>query len=891
MPFYSGERLGHFEIVSPIGKGGMGEVWKARDTRLNRDVAIKSSKAGFSGRFQKEAEAIAALNHPNICTLHDVGQDYLVMEYIEGPTLAERIDRGAVPVGEALAIAAQIAAALEAAHEKSIIHRDLKPANIKVRPDGSVKVLDFGLAKAASESNEFTPDSPTALSAAGLILGTAGYMSPEQARGTQVDKRTDVWSFGVVLFEMLAGQSAFHGDTVSDKIASVLRSDPDWKALPSATPPGIRRLLRRCLERDRNRRLRDIGDARLEIEDALAGVGEPDRPAASPRGSRTIWWAACAAAAAAGALAAAFWMMRGKPAESVVTRLVIPPPEKAELGGALGGVIAISPDGRRVGFLARTGPGRGQIYIRSLDEPAPQAISGTQGARSIVWAQDSKSIAFATGREWRLLDLAGGESRIICTMSGAAGGGGGGGSLNRNNVLLFPQAGAIYQVESLGAVPSPVTTVDTDKGELLHTSPQFLPDGRHFLFVAAGQRHEDSALFVASLGSKERTLLAHMDSNFVFVPRRAGSDQGYVVYGRQSTLMALPFDAASRKITGAAVRVMEGVDFANSAPGTMHYTDFSIAASGSVLAYSALRNRNSQLVWYDHAGRNLANVGPAAVFNNVNLSADGKRIAIDAVETEGNGPVLAPTNILVIDAERGTSLRASFERATNWFPCFSPDGSRLVFTSNQQGRPHLYMKSSSGAGSDERLIQQSTGDDWCGSWSPDGHALAYYHRSRRGDWDIWILPLEGERKPFPLLQSPFDEAQPRFSPDGKWLAYSSDESGTPQVYVQPYSPANPASGKWTISLEAAADPEWRRDGKELYYLTADGKLMGAAINIAGNRLEAGVPRLLFQTPARGMQIFSHYAASPDGRFVVATPPDQRIVVPITVAVNWMTGIK
>jgi len=440
MPFSVGERLGPYEILLPVGKGGMGEVWRARDTRLNREVAIKTFQAGFGGRFQKEAEAIASLNHPNICTLHDIGPNYLVMEYIEGPTLAERIARGALPLDEALTIAGQIAAALEAAHDKSVVHRDLKPANVKIRPDGAVKVLDFGLAKATIESAELTQDSPTMLSAAGLIVGTTGYMSPEQARGMQVDKRTDVWSFGSVLFEMLTGQAAFPGVTVSDSIAAILRSDPDWKALPSATPNGIRRLLRRCLERDRSRRLRDIGDARLEIEDGLAGVGEPDQRPATPHRSRAVWWSASAAAVVAGVMSAGFWILRDKPAETVVTRLLIPPPEHAEFGGVFGGITAISPDGRRVGFLARTDSGPSQIYIRSLDEPSPQAVAGTEGARSIVWATDSKSIAFTTGRDWKLLNLAGGESRIICTISGPGGGGaGGGGSLNRNNVLLFPQ--------------------------------------------------------------------------------------------------------------------------------------------------------------------------------------------------------------------------------------------------------------------------------------------------------------------------------------------------------------------------------------------------------------------------------------------------------------------
>ena len=535
MPLSPGDRLGPYEIVSPLGKGGMGEVWRARDPRLNRDVAIKISAQQFTDRFEREAHAIAALNHPNICTLYDVGPNYLVMELVEGPTLAERIAQGPIPLDEALRIAKQIADALEAAHEKSIVHRDLKPANIKIKPDGSVKVLDFGLAK-TGEVEALSSDSPTLLTVHGMILGTAGYMAPEQAAGRPVDKRADIWAFGVVLYEMLTGQRLFQGDSVAHILADVLRGPIDLDKLPKETPRRIRHLMKRCLDRDLRTRLRDIREARVAIEGVDEEPEQSPAPARSRLGESVPWAVAAVLFLAAVGLGFVAW--RHYSEEPQLMRMSLQIPEKAQFAGA--SIPMISPDGRHVAFAARV-DGKTGLWLRDLDALSARQLPGTDGASYPFWSPDSRWIAFFAGGKLKKIDVTGGPALTLCDFSP-----GRPGTWNRDDVIVFGTVGSnLFRVPAAGGTPAAVDELDSSASEANHHTPWFLPDGRHFLYTARSKDAQKSRIYVESVdakpGSKTRREILAADSNAVYVPR-AGGNKGYLLFVRETTLMAQPFD-------------------------------------------------------------------------------------------------------------------------------------------------------------------------------------------------------------------------------------------------------------------------------------------------------------------------------------------------------------
>jgi len=555
MELKPGAKLGPYEIVSSIGKGGMGEVWKAHDPQIGRDVAIKVSAQQFTDRFEREVRAIGALNHPNICTLYHVGPNYLVMEFIEGPTLADRIAQGPIPLEEALAIAKQIADALEAAHDKNIVHRDLKPANVKIKPDGSVKVLDFGLAK-AGETQEVTADSPTMMPGTqmGMILGTAGYMSPEQARGKEVDKRADIWAFGVVLYEMVTGNRLFEGETVSDTLAAVLKEAPDLTlAIAKLAPEKVRRLLRACLQKDPKQRLQAIGDWKLLLAE--------DAPASSaaqpvPRRSTTAWIVAAVFAVVALGLGVVAW--RYYAAEPQVLRVTLQTPEKAQFG-SYADIPMISPDGRRVAFAVQV-DGKTGLWLRDLDALTARLLPGTDGAYLPFWSPDSRWVAFFAGGKLKKIDVTGGPALTLCDVDGR------GGTWNKDDVIVYGvNPGGLFRVSAAGGAPTPLTAPDTAASELNHRAPWFLPDGRHFLYTARSGEAEKSRIYVDSIddakpGSKTRREVLAAASNVVYVPRMRGS-QGYLLFVRENTLMAQPFDAAKARTTGDAVPVAEQVDY------------------------------------------------------------------------------------------------------------------------------------------------------------------------------------------------------------------------------------------------------------------------------------------------------------------------------------------
>jgi eukaryotic-like serine/threonine-protein kinase len=894
MSLSAGTRLGPYEIRSALGAGGMGEVYRARDTTLNRDVAIKVLPDLFANdqerlaRFRREAQVLAALNHPNIAHIHGFedwgGIHALVMELVEGPTIADRIARGPIPLDEALPIARQIADALEAAHEQGIIHRDLKPANIKLRPDGIVKVLDFGLAKArkpspvaADVSQSPTITSPAMMTGASVILGTAAYMAPEQAKGRAADKRGDVWAFGCVLYEMVTGKRAFEGEDVTDTLAFVLTKEPDWTALPPNTSSSIHRLLRRCLVKDRKGRLADIADARLELED----VGR--FPIASERielrGDRPLrsslavggWIAASVLAAVTAGVG---WQhLRDASAPSEPVRFQIFAPQHTT---GIGSPV-LSPDGRRLAFPARGQDGRRRLWIRSLDSVDARPLGGTEDVVDpVFWSPDSRFIGFATGTSLKKVDVTGKPPITLCDRCGASSGLlSRGGAWSRDAIIVYAAAGwGLWRIPEGGGVPARVGAIDTYGGY-----PTFLPDGRHFLYSRLSGGSENNGVVVGSVDSTAERPNARLIIAGVFgsgyVPSR-DPDVGYLLFVHDSTLMAQPFDARRLTLTGEAVSIAEHVPTASPPMA------FSASASGTLAFKSAdLPTDASKLAWFDREGKSLGLLGQPGLHGNVSFSPDGKRLVVDRIESDTRA-----RHVWTIDVSRGVFSRVNPSRADDYAPAVSADG-RVVFTSGAD----LYVTPASGAMQPEVLFKSPTVKH-ANDWSPDGRFLLFDDHHPTQQQDLWILPLVGDRKPIPLLVTAADEAPAHFSPDGKWVAYSSDESGRREIYVRDFAPDHvPAVGfgKWQISTAGGDKPRWRRDGKELYYIVPAGKLMAVAVKTAPT-FEPAVPVPLFDVIVSSYSFFPYDIAA-DGRFLINIPADPDTSTPITVVLNWMAALK
>ena len=874
------QTIAHYRMIAKIGEGGMGEVYRALDTKLGREVAIKVLPEAFARdadrmmRFAREAHVLASLNHPHIAAIYGVEEHALVMELVEGPTLAERIAQGPVPLEEALPIARQIADALEYAHEKGVVHRDLKPANIKLTADGQAKVLDFGLAKALSNeptSGDNPADSPTLTmraTQAGVIMGTAAYMSPEQARGKTVDKRADVWAFGVVLYEMLTGRQLFSGETVSDTLAAVLTKEPDWDRAPAKT----RRLLRKCLEKDPKRRLRDIGDAWELLEEAVE---------AQAHGLRHRWLPWAAVVAILVAVGQAVVHFRETPPQPAPMRFQIPAPEKASFADS---GMALSPDGRRLAFIANGADGRGMVWVRALDSVAAQALAGTEGAtgNALFWSPDSRFLGFVVQRKLKKIGASGGSPQTLCEIPAAIMGG----SWSRDGVIILGTVfGGLFRVLQSGGVAAQFTTTDVSLGEIGHQQPWFLPDGRHFFYVTRTSRLEDAAIYLATLDSKERKRLVGASQTAAYAPPPAGSGNGHLLFLRDSTLMAQALDGKSFELAGEAFPVAEQV-------GSFLSSGFFSVSANSLLSYrSGSSGINSQLTWFDRGGKSLGSLGkPADYFGGLALSPDGKRVAVGEMDQTGK------TDIWLLE-HRGVHTRFTFD-ARSMSPAWSPGGTRLVFYSNQGESGYIYQKNSSGSGNEELLSKSGIPNDW----SPDGRYLLYSVFGPTTKADLWVLPdLAGppeSHKPVPYLRTPFDERQGQFSPDGHWIAYTSDESGPGQyqIYVQSF-PAG--AGKFQVSTGAGGtEPRWRRDGKEIFYLAADGKLMAVETQTTPE-FEAAAPKTLFDPLIRRGRappwVFFSYDVTADGkRFLVnsvSTVPESSASAPITVVVNWLAALK
>ena len=881
----TGRTIGAYQLQGLLGAGGMGEVYRARDTKLGRDVAIKVLPEVFTtdpqrlARFEREARLLAALNHPHIGAIYGLedadGVRALLLELVEGETLADRIRRGPLPTTEALTIARQIAVALDAAHEKGIVHRDLKPANIKITPEGVVKVLDFGLAKlAAGESNPDLSHSPTVTVGGtrdGVILGTAAYMSPEQARGKPVDKRTDIWAFGCVLYEMLTGRLAFGRETITDTLAAVVDRDPEWNDLPPATPPSVVRLLRRCLEKDPKRRLHDVADVGIEIDDALAVSVRP--PVSDLRGGshglarfRSGAIFAALAALAVCIAAVAIYLSR-VPGDAVgTTRLSISAPGVLTPQTS----VAVSPEGRRVAFVSTDPSGRSMLWVRELDSLEPRALVGTEDAAHPFWSPDGRSLAFLAGGKLKRVDIGGSGVLTLADVTFRTGG-----SWSRDGTILFsPRLGELATISATGG---PVTTIL--KGSDFVGWPCFLPDDRHFLFfrggAASGRASDNRGVYLGSLDSKETARLIASDF------KAAYADPGYLLFVRGETLMAQPFDAVRLELGGEPAVVAEGIWGARGAG----QASFSVSQTG-VLAYVNSTLWNLQLTWVDRTGRSLGSLGPPDRYAiHPQIAPDGSRMAIT------RGPV-GNQNIWVLRLGDGSPSRLTFGPGADFQPIWSSDGRRILFqTSREAGPLKLFLEDAAGARPEEAV--GAIGDNahlW--DWSRDARFIVYSMIGPKGAADLWVLPLAGDRKPFPFAESAFHKTQAQVSPNGQWIAYTSYESGRDEVYVESF----PAPGsRRQISPAGGMQPRWRQDGTELFYLRSDQYMMAVPLK-AGSAFEAGVPTPLFRSriiPQGSQSIWfdTAYDVMPDGqRFLFTGPPDDPSP-PMTVVLNWPGALK
>ncbi len=865
MPLSAGDKLGPYEILAPIGAGGMGEVYRARDTRLNRIVAIKVSKAQFSERFELEARAVAALNHPNICTLHDVGPNYLVLELVEGRTLAERIREGAIPLEESVAIAHQIADALAAAHDKGIVHRDLKPANLKFTPQGAIKVLDFGLAKAVSvrsalEDRSIVATETIGPTQAGMILGTAPYMAPEQAQGKPANKQADIWAFGVVLYEMLTGRNPFQGDTVTDTLASVIKEQPDWDRVPAK----MRRLLQKCLEKDPERRLRDIGDAWMLLDE-----GSP----AETQRKRVSWlWPTVAAALFLAALTFGFLYFRHKPPAAATVRFEITPPEKVTAGNGFG----VSPDGRKLAFLA-TGEDRvARLWIRSFETFETRPLSGTEGAGSIpIWSPDSRFVAYDAGGKLKKINIAGGPAETICELAGLSVGG----SWNKDGVIIFGNDspdGGLMRVSAMGGKPSPLTIVDPSRNEHIHTFPSFLPDGRHFLYYRSSATPENAGTYVGSIDAepgKQDHKQPLVNAAALYAPA-ADSSPGELLFLRSQTLVAQPFDSTRLRLSGEPMPVAEQVG------SYLAYGFFSISANG-ILVYRT-RSQDFQLTWFDRQGITIGRVWEPGPYTSLSVSPDGTRAVVSRNDLfQGT----AVWNLWLLDLTRGTSKRFTSALGTNDFPVWSPDGSRIAFASSREGGSaalNLYQKLASGA-QDEEVLLRNSETKVPTSWSRDGRFILYTVDDPKTKGDIWALSMEGDHQRTRLLGTEFSEHAAQFSPDSHWIAYTSDASGRDEVYVRAFPEAKE---DFVVSKGGGSSPRWRDDGKELYYISSDAKVIAVEV-AAGDLFQAGTSKPLFQASG----VLSTWSVQAGGkRFLFAVPVEQT-QAPFRVVLNWTAALR
>jgi eukaryotic-like serine/threonine-protein kinase len=886
MVLTSGTKLGPYEIQSPLGAGGMGEVYRARDTRLDRTVAVKILPAHLSDdpeakqRFEREARAISSLSHSNICHLYDVGSqgglDYLVMEYLEGETLASRLDRGRMPAEQALRAATEIADALEKAHRQGVVHRDLKPGNIMLTKGGA-KLMDFGLAKGtlsrplsnASALTAVTDGHP--LTEKGMIVGTFQYMSPEQLQGHEADARSDLFALGAVLYEMITGRRAFPGKSQISVLSAILEKDPDpITASQPLVPIALDHLIGTCLAKDPDERVQTAHDVKLQLKWIAGSSPQPATASVLQNRERWIWISAVGVLMAL--LAAVYFHTSSNLTPPTWSYILAP--EKTSFDYFAGPVV-VSHDGRKLAFVATNSEGQDVVWVQPLDGLKAQALTGTEEASNAFWAPDDRSIGFFAGGKLKTVEAAGGPVVAICDAAGSRGG-----AWSQNGVILFGLTwGPLYRVPSSGGTPTEVTKLDSSRVELSHRWPYFLPDGHHFFYSAAnfsGGSAESASVYLADLDSKESKLLFHARSNAVYSP-------GHILFVRDRTLMAQPFDEKRMEIRGQPFPIAEQVQYDE----LVWKGVFSSSLNG-VLAYQGGNTGAiSRLVMFDRTGKEVRTVGPLGDFETQRISPDGQRLAVAVLDSS-----IRNYKVWIYDLFQEKQTRLTFGPGRTSFPVWSPDGSTILFASNRTGAYQLVAERSDGTGGEVSILETDT-SKYPTSWSADGRFIAY-NTTRPGQsaTELWILPRFGERKPYAFLQGGFAVGQGQFSPDGRWLAYSSAESGKVEVYVTPF----PAGGsKWQISQAGGSSPRWRRDGKELFFLGADSELMAAAVNGSGSAFQIAAVRplfhLLLKTGSSRLDLAPTseqigYDAALDGKWFIVNSPPPGSAPPITLITNW-----
>jgi eukaryotic-like serine/threonine-protein kinase len=924
-----GDKLGPYEVIAALGAGGMGEVYRARDTKLNREVALKvlpeafASDAQRMARFQREAQVLASLNHPHIAAIYGLEESgqarALVMELVEGSTLAERLvaqgarsdpaplqsskdmekppsvsRRMALPVDDALPIAKQIAEALEYAHERGIVHRDLKPANVKITPEGTVKVLDFGLAKALDPETEpgvgarrAVPlqESPTlsvAATQAGMILGTAAYMSPEQARGKNVDRRADIWAFGCVLFEMLAGQKTFEGETVSDVLAAVIRAEPDWTALPETTPSAIQRLIHRCLTKDPKQRLRDIGEARIAIEETLSGADSVaavyDRRTASESGDvgarralplRALPWAVAALAALMGATAVWLYLNRPQPAERMQFNIPVP----AEVGN-----MALSADGRMLAFVARDdASGENMLYFERLGSPRATLLAGTENASYPFCSPDDAYVGFFANGKLKKISVSGGPPQVLASASYGRGGSWG----SRGVIIYAPDTGGpLWRVNADGTHAAPLTQKLYGSSENSHRWPLFLPDGYHFLYWSGsfGTKEDDKAngIYLSSLAAQQRKLIVSNRSN-------VGYTAGHLYYvDARKSLIAVPFNVFKGEISGEPVVVSDRVSYQPS----VLWGAFGAGGNDTVVYNSNAGAALSALTWYDRSGKELGQVGEPGVMANPTISPDGTHAAVDITDLKS-----ANIDIWIEDLGHGTASRFTFDPAEEVTGVWSRDGNLVAYRSIASGSGAVMIKKATGLEAPKQIYVATGGDDIMpNSWAADGQRILCSYQPAAGGSNLGVVDA-ATGKMTPFLATRASETNGMISPDGKWVAYASNESGDWEIYVTTFPGAQ---GKWQVSRGGGTEPRWRGDGKEIFYINPKGMLVAVPVSISGT-FTAGAPSPLFAVHARAAisstDLFTYDVARDGKRFLVDRYAKPQHIQPLTVVLHAAADMK